>query len=126
MGVCFTPFVNRLLDLEVRANYLSGHQLSVNVNETTPEGGVDASVRGASGSHFLPTGDSAWQFKRSGFRRKACADDFVKATWAQDFGVNCSRGSPGRGRAFADFVENLGQTHSVRGTGRAIRSGGDG
>jgi hypothetical protein len=85
LGVRFTPFVNRLLDLEVRANDLSGHRLSVNINETTPDGGVDASVRGAPGSDYLPTGDSAWQFKRSGFGPKACADELEKATWAHDF-----------------------------------------
>jgi len=85
LGVWFTPFVNRLLDLEVRASDLCGHLLSINVNETTPDGGVDASVRGASASDYLPTGDSAWQFKRSGFGPKACADEFAKAAWAHDF-----------------------------------------
>lgn len=85
LGVRFTPFVNRLLDLEVRSNALAGHLLSVNVNETTPDGGVDASVRDASSSDFIPTGDSAWQFKRSGFGPKPCADEFAKAAWAHDF-----------------------------------------
>jgi hypothetical protein len=65
LGARFTPFVNRLLDLEVRANAMYGYQLSVNVNETTPDEGVDASVRAAPASDYLPTGDSAWQFKRS-------------------------------------------------------------
>lgn len=85
LGVRFTPFVNRLLDLEVRSNALAGHLLSVNVNETTPDGGVDASVRDASSSDFIPTGDSAWQFKRSGFGPKPCADEFAKAAWAHEF-----------------------------------------
>lgn len=85
LGARFTPFVNRLLDLEVRANAMYGHQLSVNVNETTPDEGVDASVRGAPVSDYLPTGDSAWQFKRSSFGPKACADELEKATWAHEF-----------------------------------------
>ncbi len=85
LGTRFTPFVNRLLDLELRANAMSGHQLSINVNETTPDEGVDASVRAAPPSDYLPTGDSAWQFKRSSFGPKACADEFEKATWAHEF-----------------------------------------
>lgn len=85
LGVQFTPFINRLLDLECRANALSGHQLVVNVNETTPDGGVDASVRGMAIAGWVPAGDSAWQFKRSNFGPKACRDEFKEASWAHEF-----------------------------------------
>lgn len=85
LGVRFTPFVNRLLELEVRAHQLYGDQLAVNSNETTPDGGVDAALRGSIRTDFLPAGESAWQFKRTGYGPKACADEFEKATWAHEF-----------------------------------------
>ncbi len=85
LDVRFTPFVNRLLDLEVRAAGLQGHHLSINYNETTPDGGVDAALRDAPQTDYLPSGDSAWQFKRSGYGPTACAGEFAEATWAHQF-----------------------------------------
>ena len=85
LGVRFTPFVNKLLEIEALANKLRGHLLAINSNETTPDGGVDASIRGSPGTDFLPVGDSAWQFKRTGYGPKPCADEFAKATWAHEF-----------------------------------------
>jgi len=85
LGPSFTPFVNRLLEVEARRYGLEGHRLSVNYNETTPDGGVDASLRGAPSTDYLPAGDSAWQFKRSNLGPKACADEFEHADWAHEF-----------------------------------------
>jgi hypothetical protein len=85
LGLGFTPFVNRLLDVEARAHGLQGHRLSINSNETTPDGGVDASLRNAPSTDYLPGGYSAWQFKRTNLGPKACADEFAKASWAHEF-----------------------------------------
>lgn len=85
LGPSFTAFVNRLLDLEARRHGLQGYLVSVNSNETTPDGGVDASVRGAPLTDYLPAGDSAWQFKRTGLGPQACADEFADADWAHEF-----------------------------------------
>jgi hypothetical protein len=54
LGTRFTPFVNRLLELEVAANAMRGWQLSINSNETTPDGGVDAALQAASETDYLP------------------------------------------------------------------------
>jgi hypothetical protein len=85
LGVSFTPFVNKLLDLETRACGLQGHHLSINSKENTPDGGVDASLLGAPSTDYLPIGDSAWQFKRTNLGPKACADEFAGAEWAHHF-----------------------------------------
>jgi len=85
LGASFTPFVNRLLDVEARRHGLQGYRVSVNSNETTPDGGVDASLRDAPSTDYLPAGDSAWQFKRTGLGPQACADEFADAHWAHEF-----------------------------------------
>ncbi len=87
LGIRFTPFVNRLLELETRAYEIHGHLLAINSNDTTPDGGVDASLRGSRETDYIPSGDSAWQFKgtRKSFGPKVCADEFAKATWAHGF-----------------------------------------
>jgi hypothetical protein len=85
LGASFTPFVNKLLDVEARRHGLQGYRVSVNANETTPDGGVDASLRDAPLTDYLPAGDSAWQFKRTGLGRQACADEFAHASWAHEF-----------------------------------------
>lgn len=85
LGGRFTQFVNKLLELETSAQGMRGHQLAVTSNESTPDGGVDASLRGSIGSDFLPSGNSAWQFKRSGFGPTACAAELSGATWAHEF-----------------------------------------
>jgi len=85
LGTRFTPFVNRLLELEVAANAMRGWQLSINSNETTPDGGVDAALHAASETNYLPGGSSAWQFKRSNFGPKQCADELAGADWAHEY-----------------------------------------
>ena len=81
----FTPFINKLLELEILGNRIQGHLLATNSNETTPDGGVDASIRNSPGTDFVPAGDSAWQFKRTGLGPQACADEFQGANWAHEF-----------------------------------------
>jgi hypothetical protein len=81
----FVPFVNRLMEAEVAGHDIRGYSLSITRNETTADGGVDAAMRGAKDSEWLPDGDSAWQFKRTNPGPKACADEFAGATWAHGF-----------------------------------------
>jgi len=85
LGTRFTPFVNRLLELEVAANTMRGWRLSINSNETTPDGGVDAALSAASETDYLPEGSSAWQFKRTNFGPKQCADELEGAAWAHEY-----------------------------------------
>jgi hypothetical protein len=85
LGARFTEFVNRLLDAEGAAHGLAGNRVSVNIKDTTPDGGVDAAIRGAPPTDWLPHGDSAWQFKRGNLGPKPCAAEFGKATWAHEF-----------------------------------------
>jgi len=51
LGARFTPFVNRLLDLEAKAHGLKGHLLTITTEEHTADGGVDAALRGAESSN---------------------------------------------------------------------------
>lgn len=85
LGPSFTPFVNKLLEVEARAHGLHGHQISITRNETTPDGGVDAALRSAPQTDYLPAGHSAWQFKRSNLGPKDCGEEFKGAIWAHEF-----------------------------------------
>ncbi len=85
LGASFTEFTNRLLDAEVAAHGLRGSLLIITLKDTTPDGGVDAAIRGAAATDWLPQGDSAWQFKRSNLGPTGCATEFEKATWAHEF-----------------------------------------
>src|SRR3546814_116571 len=86
LGTRFTPFVNRLLQVEVSAaTQMFGYQLAINSNETTPDGGVDASLRSGEAGEFIPGKDSAWQFKRTNVGPTGCAREFGKAVWAHPF-----------------------------------------
>ena len=85
LGNRFTAFVNELLEREVAAHSLYGSDLSITENETTADGGVDAALRGAMRTDWLPAGDSAWQFKRTGIGPKGCADEFEKAKWVHEY-----------------------------------------
>lgn len=85
LGQSFTPFVNRLLAVEVSASQVHGYQLAINSNESTPDGGVDAALRNGVATDFIPAGHSAWQFKRMSIGPQACANEFEKATWAHEF-----------------------------------------
>ncbi|HEV7938963.1 MAG TPA: hypothetical protein VGP18_13185 [Solirubrobacteraceae bacterium] len=84
LGNRFTPFVNLLLDVEVSAQGLAGHHLAINYKENLPDGGVDAAVRDATQTDWLPVGESAWQFKTADRSPKACADELEEARWAHE------------------------------------------
>jgi hypothetical protein len=79
----FTPFVNKLLEVEVADHGIAGHQLTITLNETTPDGGVDAAVRGSPGTGWIPAGDSAFQFKRSSQSALDCERELAKSEHAQ-------------------------------------------
>jgi hypothetical protein len=81
----FTPFVNRLLDIERRAAGLSAHLLTITKLETVGDGGVDAATRDARATDWIPRGDTAWQFKRSDLTPKKCEDELRDAVWAHEF-----------------------------------------
>jgi hypothetical protein len=95
LGASFTVFVNRLLDLETSAAGQLGVQLRTNYWENVPDGGVDAEVSDASGSRWVPDGNSAWQFKRGDLAPQGCRDELAgrrretkrsvqpNATWAR-------------------------------------------
>ncbi|MGH2634866.1 MAG: hypothetical protein ACRDHU_01770 [Actinomycetota bacterium] len=85
LKVRFTEFVNRLLEAEAASGGLAGHQLAVTMKETTPDGGVDAALRSAEETNWIPPGDSAWQFKRSDLGPQACADEIDGALWAHEY-----------------------------------------
>src|ERR1700730_9193296 len=84
LGARFTPFVNLLLDVETHAQGIAGHHLTLNHKENLPDGGVDAALRGASESDWLPGGEFAWQVKSANRSPKECADELKDASWAQD------------------------------------------
>lgn len=85
LGNRFTAFVGRLLETEASRSQMAGYRLAVNYVDTIPDEGVDASIRSAPGGDYIPSGDSAWQFKRSNHGPTACADELKKATWAHEF-----------------------------------------
>jgi hypothetical protein len=63
LGASFTPFVNDLLRVESSAANLDGGQLTTTYRDNIDDKGVDAGLRRAVGTKYIPSGDSAWQFK---------------------------------------------------------------
>jgi hypothetical protein len=84
LDIGFTPFVNRLLETEAQASGLEGHQLVINNIESLADGGVDAAIRNAIGTDWIPRGESAWQFKRSNLGPQECANELVQADAAHE------------------------------------------
>lgn len=81
----FTPAINQLLAAETAAAKFAQSSLVLTNAENVPDGGVDAAIRSApTGGDWIPEGDSAWQFKRSGLSPGECAAEFKKATWAHE------------------------------------------
>jgi hypothetical protein len=60
LGVNFTPFVNELLRVESAAAGLDGGQLTTTYRVNVGDRGVDAGLRRAAGTRYIPEGDSAW------------------------------------------------------------------
>jgi hypothetical protein len=84
LGPSFTPFANKLLEVERAAVGLSGAQISTNYWENVADGGVDAEVRAAASSDWFPDGDSAWQYKRTDLPPKKCREELKNAHWARE------------------------------------------
>ena len=84
LGNRFTPFVNWLLEVEVGGQSLAGHHLAINYKENLPDGGVDAGVRDATRTEWLPAGESAWQFKSADRSPKVCAEELEGAARAHE------------------------------------------
>jgi hypothetical protein len=82
LGDSFTPFINQLLDIETAAASMSGVSLTTTYRINLADGGVDAGLRRAVQTRWLPAGDSAWQFKAGDRSPQKCAKELKEATAA--------------------------------------------
>ncbi|KKW65050.1 hypothetical protein AAV95_08895 [Mycolicibacterium elephantis] len=82
LGDSFTPFVNQLLDVETAAAGMDGVTLTTTYRVNLADGGVDAGIRRAVETRWLPAGDSAWQFKAGDLSPQKCADELKDAAEA--------------------------------------------
>jgi hypothetical protein len=80
----FAEFVNRLLDLERRANDIPGRDLQITYNITTADGGVDAALTSAVDTGWVPSGRTIWQFKATNLNKASCRKEMKNATWAHE------------------------------------------
>lgn len=78
LGTSFVPFVNALLDAEAAAAGLEGWQLSTTYRENIGDLGIDAGIRGAVKTRYIPAGDSAWQFKAGDLEPAACENELLR------------------------------------------------
>ncbi len=81
-GANFGRFVTRLLDTEAAALGLNGYALETTYLENVGDGGVDAGLRSAGESFWVPTGESAWQFKAGDLSPSACKAELAGAVRA--------------------------------------------
>jgi hypothetical protein len=79
LGASFTPVVNRLLDLEAASAGLSGESLTTTYKENMGDEGVDAGLRRATKTRWIPAGNSAWQFKAGDKSPAECAAELDKS-----------------------------------------------
>ena len=99
LGPRFTEFVNKLLEAELAAHAIPAHQLTITMNEDAADGGVDAALRDSPSTDWLPSGDTAFQFKREKQSARECAAELAKASHAHAIisaGHLCSRARTGR------------------------------
>ncbi len=82
LGDRFASFVNDLLQKETVSAGLAVRNLTITYQEKTPDGGVDAGLRDADATEWLPEGDSAWQFKSSDIGPARCERELAGAEWA--------------------------------------------
>jgi hypothetical protein len=75
LGTGFTPFVNELLRIESSAAKLDGGQLTTTYLDNVGDEGVDAGLRRAAGTKYIPPGDSAWQFKAGDLTPSKCKQE---------------------------------------------------
>ena len=83
-GTNFATFVSRLLATEVAAHGLSGSALETTYVENAGDGGIDAGLRAAGGTRWVPPGNSAWQFKAGDLEPAACKLELSGAVAAVD------------------------------------------
>lgn len=79
----FGQFVNRLLAAETAVHNMAGTALVTTYKENVGDGGVDAGLRDAAGTRWIPAGDSAWQFKAGNLSPAKCKAELRGATGAQ-------------------------------------------
>ncbi|SKC50376.1 hypothetical protein [Okibacterium fritillariae] len=81
-GANFGQFVARLLATESAAHGMAGTALETTYLENVGDGGVDAGLRGATRTEWVPAGDSAWQFKAGDLGPAKCKEELEGATKA--------------------------------------------
>lgn len=79
-GANFGQFVNRLLTTEAAAHGMAGTTLETTYLENVGDGGVDAGLRNATATRWVPQGDSAWQFKAGDLTPAKCKVELTGAT----------------------------------------------
>jgi len=81
-GANFNQLISRLLAAETAAHGMVGATLETTYLENVGDGGVDAGLRDATGTSWLPSGDSAWQFKAGNLSPEGCKRELEGATRA--------------------------------------------
>lgn len=74
--------MNELLRVESAAAALDGGQLATTYLDNVGDGGVDAGLRRAVGTKWIPEGDSAWQFKAGDLPPAKCRKELRDASAA--------------------------------------------
>jgi hypothetical protein len=83
-GALFQELVNRLLAAEVASAGLSSTNLRTSYQSNVKDQGVDARLEADQATEWVPTGDSAWQFKAGTLGPEGCADELAEATFAHE------------------------------------------
>jgi hypothetical protein len=76
--------VNELLRVESAAANLDGGQLTTTYRDNIGDKGVDAGLRRAVATRYIPSGDSAWQFKAGDLPPSKCKNELRGASAALD------------------------------------------
>jgi hypothetical protein len=84
LGAAFTQFVNQLLILESADLSMLGHELRVDSQDETGDGGIDAGLTATKGSTWIPIAKSGWQFKRGDNAPAKCKEELEGAKWAHE------------------------------------------
>lgn len=83
-GADFAGFVGMLLDAERARASLEGAALTVTHRTNAPDGGVDAELRRAEKTAWIPEGRSAWQFKAGDLGPDSCKSELRSAEAAKE------------------------------------------
>lgn len=81
-GGDFANLVGRLLDAERAQAGMDGAVLTMTHRINAGDGGVDAHIRRAIGTNWIPVGESAWQFKAGDLGPESCKTELRGATAA--------------------------------------------